>query len=133
MFGAILDLVGFGAKEVAEHFKSRRRLKEAEVDNRIRMLQSKQDHNQNWEMRALMNAGWKDEVLFIAILSMYVYSAFDPEGAKRVFEIWSNVIPEWYQKITFWLVASILGVKKIGDYAPMAIHGIGTALKSLKN
>ncbi len=38
-------------------------------------------------------------------------------------------IPEWYQKITMWLVASVIGVKKIGDYGPALIAGIKAAVK----
>ncbi len=63
-------------------------------------------------MRALTNVGWKDEALFILIMARWVYSAFDPEGAKVVFENWKTDIPEWYQKITLWLEASTIGVKK---------------------
>ncbi len=75
-------------------------------------------------MRALTNAGWKDEAPFILIMAMWVYSAFDPGGAKVVFENWKTAIPEWYQRITMWLVASIIDVKKIGDYGPVLIAGI---------
>ena len=54
-------------------------------------------------------------------MAMWDYSAMDPEGAKVVFQNWRDAIPEWYQKITMWLVASIIGVKKIGDYGPALI------------
>ena len=57
-------------------------------------------------------------------------SAIDPEGAKVVFENWKDAIPEWYRKITMWLVASIIGVKKIGDYLPGVIVGIKSAMRN---
>ncbi len=46
-----------------------------------------------------------------------------------VFENWKTAIPEWYQRITMWLVASVIGVEKIGDYGPALIAGIKTAVE----
>jgi len=38
-------------------------------------------------------------------------------------------IPEWFRTITIWMVASIVGVKKIGDYLQGLIAGVKAALK----
>jgi hypothetical protein len=78
-----------------------------------------------------MNAGWKDDILFYAVVGMYVYSAIDPESAKIVFQNWDEVIPEWFQRITFWLVAAVIGVKKFGDYIPTIINGVKEAWNTL--
>ena len=126
IFGFLKEII----KPVSEWMQRKQKLKEAINNNKIRMAESEQDHNQNWEMRSLENAGWKDEVLFFAIVGMYVYSAVYPEGAAVVFENWDTVIPVWFSKITMWMVASILGVKKVGDYLPGAIAGIKAALKN---
>ena len=80
-------------------------------------------------MRALINAGWTDEAFFILIMARWVYSAFDPEGAEVIFENWKTAIPEWYQKITMWLVASVIGIKKIGDFGPALLAGFKAAIK----
>ena len=125
IFGFLKELI----KPVSDWMRRKQELKEAINNNKIRMAESEQDHNQNWEMRSLENAGWKDEILFFAIVGMYIYSAIDPDGAKVVFDNWDTVIPSWFSKITMWMVASILGVKKIGDYLPGAIAGIKAALK----
>jgi len=130
VFGAVSGLLGQGISSVTDIIKRRQDLKNAKAENEARLLRDEQSHNHAWEMNALTNAGWKDEALFLLIMAMWVYSAIDPDGAKVVFDNWKESIPEWYQKITMWLVASILGVKKIGDYLPGAIAGIRSALKN---
>ncbi len=79
-------------------------------------------------MKQLENSGWKDDVLFYAIIGLYVYSAIDPTGAARVFDTW-NELPPWFLNITGWMVAAVLGVKKLGDYLPQMISGLKDALK----
>ncbi len=128
--GGIIGLLKELIKPASEWLQRKQKLKEAINNNKIRMAESEQDHNQNWEMRSLENAGWKDEVLFFAIVGMYVYSAVYPEGAAVVFENWDTVIPVWFSKITMWMVGSILGVKKIGDYLPGVIAGVKSAFKN---
>lgn len=103
-------------------------LKGAIIDNKMRLAKSEQDYNHDWEMKQLDNSGYKDDVLFYAIIGMFVYSGIDPEGAAIVFENW-NLIPEWYLQITMWLVASVIGVKKIGDYLPGLIGAVKSAVK----
>lgn len=112
--------------------KRRQKIKEAETNNRARLLENKESHNHEWEMRSLTNVGWKDDVLFYAIVAMYVYSAVDPEGAAKVFKNW-EAIPEWFRTITFWMVASVLGVKKIGQYLPGLVNGVVSAVVNGKN
>lgn len=113
---------------LAGHLENKQKIKAAVAENKARLAASEQDHNHDWEMRQLENAGWKDDILFYALLGMYVYSAIDPEGASRVFKNW-EAIPEWFSQVTFWMVASILGVKKLGDYVPGLIAGIKQAVK----
>ena len=31
-----------------------------------------------------------------------------------------EALPDWFLQVTFWIVAAVLGVKKIGDYLPGA-------------
>ena len=130
IIGAISEFLAAVVKSGTGIIKRRQDLKTAKTENEARLLRDEQSHNQAWEMRALTNAGWKDEALFILIMAMWVYSAIDPEGAKVVFENWKEAIPEWYRKITMWLVASIIGVKKIGDYLPGVIVGIKSAMRN---
>lgn len=113
---------------VNDHFKDKRALKKAVMDNKIKLAQSAQSHNQTWEMKQLENSGWKDDILFYAFIGMFVWAGFDPAGAEEFFKN-LNILPEWFIQTWFWLVASVLGVKKIGDYAPGMIKGIKDAMK----
>lgn len=123
MFTAIAGLFGALIKGATGYVERKQELKAAVNANKVRLAQSQLECNHEWEMKSLMNAGWKDDVLFYAIIGMYVYSAIDPEGATRVFQNWA-LIPDWFRSITLWLVASIIGVKKLGDYLPQTLEAI---------
>jgi len=131
IIGPIVEVVNTLIKGVADHFKQKQTIREKANERRAELASDQQSFNHEWELRGLENAGWKDDVLFYAIIGMYAYSAFDPEGATKVFDNW-NVIPEWFSTITMWMVAAVLGVKKIGDYAPPAIAAIKQAWQSVK-
>lgn len=122
--GLVKTIVG----GVKDHYEGKRKVKAAVVENKIRLAQSQQSHNHDWEMRQLDNVGWKDDVLFYAFIAMFVWSGFDPEGARQFFEN-LKVMPEWFIKTWFWLVASVVGVKKIGDYLPSFANGLKDAFK----
>lgn len=124
LFSPIGELIGMGR----DHLQHKRKLKEAITENNIRLAQSENSHNQIWEIRQLENVGWKDDVLFYAFIAMFVWAGFDPDGAGKFFEN-LKALPEWFIKTWFWVVASVLGVKKIGDYAPALISSVKAALK----
>ena len=48
--------------------------------------------------------------------------------AAIVFANW-DLLPEWYMQVTMWLVASVIGVKKVGDYLPGLISAVKEAVK----
>ncbi len=127
MIGMIGSLVVSVVKAGIGYFERRQKLKNAVTENNIRLARSRETHNQTWELRQLMNTGWKDEILFFGIVGMYVYSAIDPDGAHKVFQNW-DTIPEWFRTITSWMVAGVLGVKKLGDYLPALVAGVRNAV-----
>jgi hypothetical protein len=113
---------------VKNNFENKQKLKQAIADNKIRLAESAQSHNQDWELRQLANVGWKDDVLFYAFIFMFIWAGFDPVGAA-IFFTNLKILPPWFIKTWFWLVASVIGVKKIGDYLPSAIKGITDVVK----
>jgi hypothetical protein len=123
-FGIVKEIIG----GVRDHFAGKRKVKAAITENKIKLAQSAQSHNQEWEMKQLDNAGWKDDVLFYAFIGLFVWAGFDPEGASMFFQN-LNVLPDWFIKTWFWLIASILGVKKIGDYVPSLMGAIKDIVK----
>lgn len=127
IIGAVAGLATLLFEGVRDHFKGRQEINRAVVENKIRLAQSSQEFNQDWEMKQLENAGWKDDVLFYAWLAFFIWSGFAPGEAAEVLLAW-EALPEWFLKITFWIVAAVLGVKKLGDYLPGAVRGVRGAL-----
>ena len=130
IIGPLVGLANSVIEGVREHYADKRKLNHTIQMNKDRLAADRQTHNHDWEMKQLSNAGWKDEVLFFAIIGMYAYSAIDPERAGVVFQRW-EAIPDWFRTITMWMVAGVLGVKKIGDYVPPAIAAIRSAWKGV--
>ena len=128
MFTAIATLIGTVITGITSTLKGKQKIKAAVIERRAELAASAQEQNAAWELRALENAGWKDELLFLSIIGVYVYSAIDPEGAQQMFANWEK-IPEWFRTVTLWTVASIVGVKKLADYAPPLVKGVKEALK----
>ncbi|WP_022662143.1 hypothetical protein [Paucidesulfovibrio longus] len=125
--GALAGLLSLVVDGVREHLRGNQEIRRAVVENKVRLAQSSQEFNQAWEMKQLENAGWKDDVLFYAWLAFFVWSGFDPAGAGEVLRAW-EALPDWFLQVTFWIVAAVLGVKKIGDYLPGTLRGVRSAL-----
>lgn len=124
----MLTLIGTLISGATQYFKGKQEVKKAVIENKVRLAKDAQEFNHEWEMASLMNAGYKDDVLFYAIVGVFVYSAIDPEGAGKVFANWET-IPAWFREITMWMVASIVGVKKLGQYLPELMKGIRDVFK----
>ena len=116
---------------ITGHVKQKQELKKAVMKNRMRLAQSDQEFNHEWEMKQLENVGWKDDVLFFAWIGFFIWSGIDPDRAGEVIKAWEN-LPDWFLQVTFWIVAAVLGVKKIGDYLPGALRGLKDAMGGSK-
>lgn len=123
---AIAGLLTTVVNGVSGHLKQKQDLKKAVMENRARLARSDGEFNHEWEMRQLENAGWKDDVLFFVWIGFFIWSGFCPEAAGRVLQAWEQ-LPQWFLEITFWIVAAVLGVKKIGDYLPGMARGLRDA------
>jgi hypothetical protein len=123
IIGAVAGLLMTMVEGVTDHFKQKQILKKTVMENRMRLAKSDQEFNHEWEMKQLENAGWKDDVLFFAWIGFFIWSGADPDGAGEVIRAWEH-LPDWFLQVTFWIVAAVLGVKKIGDYLPGAVNGI---------
>nr|WP_321259755.1 hypothetical protein [uncultured Pseudodesulfovibrio sp.] len=131
LIGAVAGLLSMVVDGVSGHLKRKEDLKKAVMENRMRLARSDREFNHEWEMKQLENAGWKDDVLFFAWIGFFIWSGIDPEGAGEVIRSWEN-LPDWFLQVTFWIVAAVLGVKKIGDFLPGAVRGIKDAWGGVK-
>ncbi|MBI9078489.1 MAG: hypothetical protein JEY79_01955 [Pseudodesulfovibrio sp.] len=127
LIGAIAGLLSTAVDGITGHMKRKQELKKSVMENRMRLARSDQEYNHEWEMKQLENAGWKDDVLFFAWIGFFVWSGIDPERAGEVILAWEK-LPDWFLQVTFWIVAAVLGVKKIGDYMPGVMRGVKDAL-----
>jgi hypothetical protein len=125
LVGGLLEQVIGGVKD---HFAGKRRIKEAVVENKIRLAGKDQDFNHEWEMKQLEGAGWKDDILFYFFIGIFIWTGFDPVGGAQFFANLETV-PEWFLKLFGWMVAAVLGVKKIGDYLPSTLGAIKDLFK----
>lgn len=123
IIGAVAGLLTTVVEGVTGHMKQKQKLKQTVMENRMRLAKSDREFNHEWEMKQLENAGWKDDVLFFAWIGFFIWSGFAPDEAGRVIAAWET-LPEWFLQVTFWIVAAVLGVKKIGDYLPGAMKGL---------
>lgn len=131
IIGAIAGLLTTVVSGVTDNYKRKQELKKAVMENRMRLAASERECNHEWEMKQLEQAGWKDDVLFYAWLGFFVWSGICPDRARVVIDAWET-LPPWFLEITFWIVAAVLGVKKIGDYLPGTIRGVRDAFRGIK-
>lgn len=129
VFAAVAGLVSTIVEGVTGYVKQKQEVRKAVMENRMRLAQSDREFNHEWEMKQLENSGWKDDVLFFLWMGFFVWSGFCPEQASTVIASWER-LPEWFLRITFWIVAAVLGVKKVGDYLPGAVKGVRDALRN---
>lgn len=74
-----------------------RQVEKAVTENRIRLAQSEQSHNQEWEMRALEGRdAWLRRVSFFFWSAPLLWAYFDPGGARAYFVESLAGLPDWY-------------------------------------
>jgi len=123
MFTAISALLGSIISGITSTIQGKQRIKQAVIENKVRLAASTQEYNAQWELKALESAGFKDDILFYAFIAMFMWAGFDPDAAKQFFTN-LQVLPDWMLKTWMWVVASVIGVKKVGDYLPGTIKGV---------
>jgi len=128
----VTGLVGDFVGGVRDHFEHKRKIKEAKTEARLQRLRSKQIHTQRWEIMQIENSGWQDDILFYFFIGLFIWAGIAPESAAEFFQH-LGILPDWFVKTWMWIVASVIGVKKIGDYGPRMIEGTGQALKSARD
>lgn len=77
--------------------QNQREVERAVAENRIRLAQAAETHNQEWEMRALEG---RDNFLrrasFVIWSAPLLWAAFDAPGASAFFRESLAALPEWY-------------------------------------
>lgn len=101
-----------------ENWKARqedqREVERAVVENKIRLAQSEQSHNEAWEMAALEG---RDNLLrrlsFAAWSIPLVWAAFDAASAEHYFKVALGALPEWYVAGYLAITGAIWGIAEL--------------------
>jgi hypothetical protein len=128
MWKFILSFLSSPIKSGIEYFNKKQELKTAVITQKIKLAESDMTYNSEWELRSLLNAGWKDDILFYGVIGIFIWAGVDPQAANNYF-INLQVLPEWFITTFVWLIASVIGVRKFGEYAPSIIKSIKGAVK----
>lgn len=98
---AIFNLLGGIVQQFVTNWQAKqenqRQIEKAVAENKIRLAQDAQSHNQSWEMSALEG---KDNFLrrlsFLIWSAPMLYSAYDAQAAGAFFHDALSALPDWY-------------------------------------
>lgn len=91
-----------------------RKVAAAVAENRIRLAQSEQTHNQEWEMRALEGRdAWLRRVSFLMWSLPLLWAYFDPSAARQYFSESLAGLPEWYVAGYLAITGAVWGLSEL--------------------
>lgn len=101
MIPALIAIAGQVVGSLVDDWRARRenarQVEKAVTENRIRLAQSEQSHNQEWEMRALEGRdNWLRRLSFGFWSAPLLWAYFDPAAAKAYFVDSLSGLPDWY-------------------------------------
>lgn len=92
---------------------NKREVARAVAENRIRLAESAQSHNQEWELRQLEGRDLIVRRLSFAMWSWPIFWAgFDPDGARHFFSTALGALPDWYVWGYLAMTGAIWGVSE---------------------
>ena len=99
--GVLISLLTGAAGSFFDDWKARRQnqrdIEKAVADNKIRLAQSLETHNENWEMAALTGGdNLVRRASFLVWSAPMIWAAFDPKGAAAFFKDALAALPDWY-------------------------------------
>lgn len=117
---------------VKDHFEGKRKLKQAELETKLRILETQSTHEMDWEKLWAQQAAdsWKDEYWTI-IISIPLILCFIPETVQFVDAGFAalNKTPEWYQGLVALAFGASFGVRII----PKGVNIVQSLLKGKEN
>lgn len=117
LIGPITSIVGNWQKKKLQKQESELKIAEATTNAKIRRLETAQDAEIDWNLKALDKSGWKDE-WFTILLSIPAIMCFIP-GLDVYVTAGFNALketPEWYRVCFLVAVAASFGYRKIVDW-----------------
>ena len=97
--------------------QNRRDIKKAVADNKVRLAQSQESHNQTWEMAVLEGADvFLRRFSFLLLTFPLIWAGFDPQGARAYFVDALGALPDWYVKAYLGVLAAIWGLVELRKF-----------------
>lgn len=94
--------------------ENQRAVEKAVTENRIRLAESEQTHNQEWEMRALEGRDtWLRRASFAAWSAPLVWAYVNPEGARLYFTQSLGALPDWYVGGYLAITGAVWGIAEL--------------------
>jgi hypothetical protein len=122
-------LLGKVAPKVADHFTKKMELKHqldltkinakiAIEQAKINMTQAEQQHNFNWELLSIQNAGWRDDglTIFTMVILAATFLPWTQEYVTIGFDTLTNSTPIWFQAIIAVVYGSAFGVRVFTNF-----------------
>lgn len=73
------------------------KIENAVTENKIKLAQSEQSHNQAWEMAALEGRdNFMRRMSFVMWSAPFFWALFDPAAVREFFSVTLAALPEWY-------------------------------------
>ncbi len=111
--GALVDVGKSAFNGYMQGQVDKRKIAAAVADNKIRLAQSEQTHNQAWEMAQLED---KDRFLrrlsFILSSAPMIVAIVEPEAVQNYFNVVLASMPQWYINTYMVIIGAIWGVSE---------------------
>lgn len=116
LISPIASIIGNWQKKKLQKQESEFKIEEAKTDAKIRILETSQDAEIDWNLKALDQSGWKDE-WFTILLSIPAIMCFIPGLDIYVINGFTALkeTPEWYRVCFLVAVAASFGYRKLVD------------------
>lgn len=94
--------------------KAKQQMKLAEIANRARLLQAKENNNHEWEMAALADKDkWIRRISFIMFSAPFIIAIIAPEHVANYFKVALTPIPEWFKNVFVAINGSVWGISAL--------------------
>lgn len=113
-WGWLIGIAGEFVKDWRQGRESKRKVREAVTENKVRLAQSEQSHNAAWEMAALEG---RDTLLrrasFAMLSAPFLWALFDPAGVSEYFTVALVALPDWYVQAYMGVLAAVWGLAEL--------------------
>lgn len=105
--------------------KASQALDAAEVANKVRLLESENEYNSEWEIAQLRD---KDKSLrwfsFLLISAPFIVAIFDPDAVNYYFTTALAAVPEWWVKAWMGIMGAIWGLSSLKNITPALLNSL---------